>query len=113
MCNLKTLSLSGNSLSGQLLDFIQNLSGCANHSLKVLHLDQNQIMGLLPDLTTFPSLRQLRLHQNRLNGTIPKSLGKQSNLVSLSLFDNSLEGAISDAHFSKLTKLKNLSLSNN
>ena len=113
MCNLKTFSLSGNSLSGQLLDFIQNLSGCANHSLEVLHLDQNQIMGSLPDLTTFPSLRQLRLHQNRLNGTIPESLGKQSNLVSLSLFDNSLEGVISDAHFSKLTKLKSLSLSNN
>ena len=44
MCNLKTLSLSWNYLSGQLLDFIHNLTGCANHSLEFLYLHQNQII---------------------------------------------------------------------
>ena len=70
-------------------------------------------MGSLPDLTTFPSLRYLLLSQNHLYGTIPESLGIQSNLEFLYLQDNSLEGVISDAHFSKLTKLKHLYLSNN
>ena len=64
MCNLKTLFLSGNHLNGQL-DFIQNLTRCANHSIESLHLR-----------------------------------------------DNPLEGVISEAHFSKLTKLKNFDLSN-
>ncbi|XP_030970940.1 receptor-like protein EIX2 [Quercus lobata] len=112
MCNLKTLSLPLNHLSGQL-GFIHNSTHCANHSLEFLDLGQNQIMGSLPDLTTFPSLTFLDLSQNRLNGTIPESLGKLSNLESLYLQGNSLEGVISDAHFSKLTKLKHLYLSNN
>ena len=110
MCNLKTLSLLGNYFSKQLHDFIHNLSGCANHSLEVLFLDQDQIMGSLPDLTTFPSLRELSLFQNHLSGTIPVSLGKMSNLMSLSLYDNPLECVI-EAHFLELTKLKHLILS--
>ena len=89
MCNLKTLDLSGNFLSGQPLDFIQNLFGCAKHSLEGLSFSQNQIMG-----------------------SLPVSLGKLSNLESLYLGDNSLEGVISEAYFSKLTKLKSLYLSN-
>ena len=89
MCNLKMLYLSGNYLNGQLHDFIHNLIGCANHSIGVLYLDQNH-----------------------LNGTIAVSLGKLSNLESLDLSNNPLEGVISEAHFSNLTKLKGLGLSN-
>ena len=33
MCNLKILSLSLNNLCGQLLEFFQNLTSCANHSI--------------------------------------------------------------------------------
>ncbi|XP_050258475.1 receptor-like protein EIX1 [Quercus robur] len=91
ICHLKTLSLSGNYLNGQL-DFIQNLTECANPSLEVLFLSHNQIM--------------------HLNGTIPVSLGKLSNLESLILGFNPLKGVISEAHFSNLTKLKHLGLSN-
>ncbi|XP_030970935.1 receptor-like protein EIX1 [Quercus lobata] len=110
MCNLKILSLSLNNLSGQLLEFFQNLTGCANHSIQSLNFDWNQIMGSLPDITTFPSLRILRLHSNHLKGIVPESLGKQSNLETLYLSNNSLEGVISEAHFSNLTKLKHLAL---
>ncbi|XP_050290622.1 receptor-like protein EIX2 [Quercus robur] len=108
MCNLKTLNLSRNYLSGQLLDFILNLTECGNHSLEVLNLKRNQILGSLLDPTTFPSLRVLSLSQNHLNGAIPVSLGKLSNLEGLYLRHNSLEGVISKAHFSKLTKLKKI-----
>ncbi|KAK7857742.1 receptor-like protein EIX1 [Quercus suber] len=112
VCNLKTLSLSRNNLRGQLLEFIQNLTECANHSIEALYLDWNHIVGSLPDLTIFPLLRELRLSNNRLNGTIPESFGKLSNLESLYLGDNTLRGVISEHHFSKLTKLKKLYLSN-
>ena len=47
-----------------------------------------------------------------LNGTIPESLGKLSNLESLYLGDNPLKGVIFEAHFSELTKLKYLDVSN-
>ena len=60
-------------------------------------------MGLLPDLTTFPSLRKLVLDKNHLNRTIPVSLRKLSNLELLYLEDNPLEGVIFESHFSKLT----------
>ena len=57
-------------------------------------------------------IRDLYLDRNHLNGTIPVSLGKLSNLESLYLSNNPLEGVISEAHFPNLTKLKGLGLSN-
>ena len=80
MCNLKTLSLMRANLNGKFLGIIHNLIGSAQHSIEILYLGENQITGKLPDLSTFPSLRVLSLFNNHLNGTIPESLGKQSNL---------------------------------
>ena len=77
-----------------------------------MNLHRNQIIGSLPDLTTFPSLRELWLAKNHLNWTIPISLGNLSNLEFLYLEDNALEGVISETHFSNLTKLKGLGLAN-
>ncbi|KAL4629202.1 hypothetical protein ACB092_05G290800 [Castanea dentata] len=113
MCNLKTLSLSSNNLGEQLLGIVHNLTGCANHSIEKLYLDNNHIMGSFPDLTTFSSLRGLWLSNNRLSGTIPESLGKQSNLEILYIDRNPFVGVISEAHFSKLTKLKTFYAYNN
>nr|XP_023871757.1 receptor-like protein EIX1 [Quercus suber] len=113
LCNLNTLSLSHNKLSGQLLEFVHNLTGCANHSIEALYLDNNHIMGSFPDLTTFSSLKVLWLSNNQLSGTIPESLGKQSNLESLYIGYNLFKGVISEVHFSKLTKLKVFQISNN
>ena len=113
MCNLKTLSLSSNNLSEQLLGIVHNLIGCANHSIEALYLENNHIMGSFPDLTTFSSLRVLWLSHNRLSGTIPESLGKQSNLEILYIGGNLFKGVISEAHFSKLTKLKVFQIYNN
>ncbi|XP_065620578.1 receptor-like protein EIX2 [Quercus suber] len=106
MCDLKTLSLSRNNIGEQFLGIVQNLTGCANHSIEELYLDNNQIMGSFPDLTIFPSLRVLFLSSNHLSGTIPESLGEQSNLEILYIDSNPFVGVISEAHFSKLTKLK-------
>ena len=106
MCNLKTLSLIRANLNGKFLGIIHNLIGCAQHSIENLFLDLNQIIGKLPDLSTFPSLRVLSLSNNHLNETIPESLGKQSNLGTFKLHDNSFEGVISKTHFSKLKKFE-------
>ncbi|XP_075663887.1 receptor-like protein EIX1 [Castanea sativa] len=113
MCNLKILSLSSNNFSELLLGIVHNLTGSANHSIEELYLDNNHIMGSFPDLTAFSSLRVLFLSANRLSGTIPESLGKQSNLERLYIGGNPFEGVISEAHFSKLTKLKVFHIYNN
>ena len=110
MCNLKTLSLIRANLNGKFLGIIHNLTGCAQHSIENLFLDLNQIIGKLPDLSTFPSLRVLSLSNNHLNETIPESLGKQSNLGTFKLHDNSFEGVISKTHFSKLKKFEEFGL---
>ncbi|VVA29847.1 Hypothetical predicted protein, partial [Prunus dulcis] len=46
-----------------------------------------------------------------MNGSIPESLGKLSELVELYLYSNSWEGILKEAHFINLTRLKALSIS--
>ncbi|XP_030935404.1 receptor-like protein EIX2 [Quercus lobata] len=90
MCALQTLSIENNKLSGQLAELIHNLSGCVQYSLTWLSLRGNQ-----------------------LKGSVPKSIGNLSALWSLYLGSNLLEGEISDQHFSNLSQLMELSLSDN
>nr|POE45609.1 receptor like protein 30 [Quercus suber] len=90
MCALHILSIENNKLSEQLAELIHNLSGCVQYSLKGLHL-----------------------HGNQLKGSVPKSIGNLSALWSLLLGSNLLEGEISEQHFSNLSILRDLSLSDN
>ncbi|XP_031249018.1 receptor-like protein EIX1 [Pistacia vera] len=81
MSCLHTLELSSNNLIGQLSGFFQNLSGgCTEKKLEFLHLLDNKITGSVPDFTRFSSLKELGLGQNRLNGTIHKSIGQMFEL---------------------------------
>ncbi|KAJ0042108.1 hypothetical protein Pint_17611 [Pistacia integerrima] len=114
MSCLQTLELSFNNMTGQLSGFFQNLSGgCTEKKLELLHLSGNKITGFVPDFTRFSSLKQLGLAQNRLNGTIHKSIGQMFELRSLDLGDNSLKGVISEDFFLNLSSLLNLDLSHN
>ncbi|CAL9016374.1 unnamed protein product, partial [Prunus brigantina] len=45
-----------------------------------------------------------------MNGSIPKGLGKLSELEVLDLSENSWEGILTDAHFINLTRLKAISI---
>ncbi|KAI5345628.1 hypothetical protein L3X38_013505 [Prunus dulcis] len=112
LCSLQALDLSSNILSGQLSKFVQILfSTCAQNSLEILDLSSNHLAGSLPDLTNLSSLEVLRLNNNKLSGGIPESIGGMSKLNTIAFHMNSLEGVISETHFSTLSKLQDLDLS--
>ncbi|KAL4594966.1 hypothetical protein ACB092_12G057300 [Castanea dentata] len=114
ICTFRELDLSSNNLNGQLFELINNLSaGCARDSLEVLDLSWNQITGSLHNLAIFPSLKEINLHHNNINGTVPKTIRNLFNLEVLSFSSNFLHGVISEVHFSNLSKLRYLHLSNN
>jgi Leucine-rich repeat (LRR) protein len=60
-----------------------------------------------------PSLSVLSIYENRLNGTIPETIGNPSELKHLDVGFNSLEGVVSEAHFLNLSKSQHLDLSYN
>ncbi|GAY65235.1 hypothetical protein CUMW_239640 [Citrus unshiu] len=114
MCSLNRLFLPHNKLSGELSEMIQNLSGgCTMNSLEGVCLEGNDITGPLPDLVGFSSLKVLILGENRLNGTIDKSLSQLLKLESLSLGTNSFTGVISETFFSNMSNLQMLYLNDN
>ncbi|XP_065625013.1 receptor-like protein EIX1 [Quercus suber] len=113
ICTLRELDLSGNNLNGQLIEHINDLFGCAKDSLEVFVLASNQLWGSLPDFALFPSLKEIYLLSNKLNGTMPKTIGNLHNLEHLNVSLNYLQDVISEAHFSNLSKLLSLDLSGN
>ncbi|XLU55132.1 hypothetical protein S245_049780 [Arachis hypogaea] len=112
-CNLAYLDLSKNNLTGEFNEYIREYSRCAHKPLQVLDLGWNAITGVVPDISHLSSLQELRLDNNRLNGTIHEGIGQLSILIELSLANNLLHGLISEAHFSGLSNLGSLDLSHN
>lgn len=114
-CTLRTLSMVSNNIIGQLpIQFTPSSSSeCADYPLEHVLLGNNRIMGSLPNLTMFPNLKTLSVAANQLNGSVPESIGQLKQLEILDISGNSLEGVISEAHFSKLSKLFQLDLSSN
>ncbi|KAI9124511.1 hypothetical protein K1719_004433 [Acacia pycnantha] len=113
VCSLIDLSLCGNSLSGQLDDFLASFSHCANVSLQRLDLSYNQFAGSVPNLSHLSFLQILYLNNNQLNGTLNDDIGLLSNLWELDIGHNFLQGVISETHFLRLSQLTLLSLSFN
>ncbi|KAI8539594.1 hypothetical protein RHMOL_Rhmol09G0195100 [Rhododendron molle] len=107
--SLRELYLGGNKLTG---DFPKSFRHVLPN-LVVLEFYGNKISGMLPDLTAFPLLTRLDLSNNSLNGAIDKSIGQLSKIEHLDTSLNSLEGIISESHFSNLSSLKYLDFSNN
>ncbi|XP_015900279.4 receptor-like protein EIX2 [Ziziphus jujuba] len=113
ICTLRELYMPSNILSGDLPDLSLTSSSCTNHSLQMLDLRDNRIVGLFPYLSLFSSLKSLDLSSNLIGGSVHPSIGQLSQLEKLDISNNVLEGVISEAHFLKLSKLRHLNLSSN
>ncbi|KAM3699424.1 hypothetical protein ACJW31_05G024500 [Castanea mollissima] len=104
---LEFLSLYINKLTEQ----IPELLGQLKH-LTYLDLGRNSLNGPIPSsFGNLSHIRSLYLDQNQLNGTIPKSLGLLSKLETLFVGKNSLTGTVDKGHFRRLSKLKDLYMS--
>ncbi|KAF3432899.1 hypothetical protein FNV43_RR24001 [Rhamnella rubrinervis] len=106
--SLVDLYIDGTKLSGSLPEYLGHLS-----KLQSVSLVENHFTGSLPDFTGLQSLKMLFLARNKLNGSVPESMGKLSSLENLDLSSNSLDGVISEAQFSNLSRLRFLSISYN
>ncbi|KAG6714463.1 hypothetical protein I3842_05G203700 [Carya illinoinensis] len=111
LCALELLCLEDNNLSGNLYEFMSNVSGCLVDSLQFFEISSNRFTGPLPEsIGNFSNLVNLGLGGNNFTGPLPESFGNLSNLEMLNVSGNSLTGVISEAHFSNLFKLKRLFL---
>jgi Leucine-rich repeat (LRR) protein len=71
------------------------------------------LSGTIPkELGKLTNLKELYLHQNQLTGSLPKELGSLVNLIVLSLWGNQLSGRVPQ-EIRRLTKLKSLGLGHN
>ncbi|KAK4607817.1 hypothetical protein RGQ29_001577 [Quercus rubra] len=101
------LSLSSNFLNGTLPSWLFSLT-----SLVTLSLDHNQFIGEIGEFKYNHSLYSLDLSYNMLQGSIPSSISRLVNLITLDLSSNNLQGFIPSS-ISRLVNLNSLDLSSN
>lgn len=132
-CSLNELSLSTYKLDGQLpstlgdLMHLQSLimsknsidgpiptSLCKLSNLVILELDTNGISGTIPSCLgeNLRSLGELWLFANRLEGSIPSTVGMFSEMTFFSVASNHLEGVIPEELW-QMTNLINLQVYSN
>ncbi|KAL8112636.1 hypothetical protein AgCh_020082 [Apium graveolens] len=106
---LEFLGLEANDFSGEIPNCIANLST----TLDQLVLSYNYIYGTIPrGIGKFSNITYLTFYQNMLQGSVHESICKLSKLGSLSLGFNNLSGVI-PACLSNITGLLLLSLESN
>nr|XP_019703071.1 receptor kinase-like protein Xa21 [Elaeis guineensis] len=104
---LTSLFLGGNYLSGGL-DFITSLTNC--RALENLHIEQNELDGVLPTSVANLSSNLLKFsaYNNHIRGQIPAGLGNLSSVLSINWMFNELTGTIPTT----LTRLERLQMLN-
>ncbi|KAG5020290.1 hypothetical protein JHK85_016613 [Glycine max] len=109
LSNLQHLNLGYNyALQIDNLNWISRLSSLEYHDLNA----QIRLNGTISKSFEFlKNLQVSNLGANSLTGDMPVTFGTLSNLVTLYLSSNLLEGSIKESNFVKLLKLKELRLS--
>ncbi|XP_073002084.1 receptor-like protein EIX2 [Typha latifolia] len=117
LCNLQSLDLSSNNITGEMAGLIDGLSLCYPNlipKLTVLNLAHNSLSGnISKSIEKLSSLEVLYLQSNELSGDLPESLGQLHRLTILNVSSNFFTGVVSEAHFAKLSRLKALYMSFN
>ncbi|KAK9137286.1 hypothetical protein Sjap_007880 [Stephania japonica] len=83
------LNLSSMGLSGSLSPAVANLT-----ALTDIWLGNNNLSGVIPDLSSLRMLKTLHLENNQFSGEIPVSLGAISSLQELYIQNNNLTGEV-------------------
>ncbi|CAJ2653353.1 unnamed protein product [Trifolium pratense] len=106
---LSKIYIFDNGFGGVLPNIIGNFS---TH-LRLLHMEYNQIHGVIPErIGQLIGLTDLEIGNNFLEGTIPDSIGNLKDIGSLGFQDNKLSGNIPIV-IGNLTMLSELDLSGN
>ncbi|XP_066345137.1 probable LRR receptor-like serine/threonine-protein kinase At3g47570 [Miscanthus floridulus] len=94
LLHLRVLSLGSNSLKSDNWAFITSLTNCSN--LTMLIMDDNRLDGSLPisvgNLSS--NLQRLDLGNNQISGKLPEQIGNLSQLQLLAMDQNSISGEI-------------------
>ncbi|MCL7036204.1 hypothetical protein MKW94_020062 [Papaver nudicaule] len=91
-----SLNLTSMALSGYISRHISNMT-----ALTDIWLGNNSLTGSIPDLSKLRLLKTLHLEDNQLVGRIPQSLGTIENLRELFLQNNNLMGQIPNSLLEK------------
>ena len=87
---------------------------CVGGFVTELNLANRNLTGPLPlEFFQFSHLRALVLSNNNITGVVPLEIGKASNLLKLRLDSNKFVGTLPAVVGQQLTKLKELSVTNN
>ncbi|XBH75280.1 hypothetical protein VPH35_102068 [Triticum aestivum] len=108
---LQQLFLQDNFINMDVAELLHRLPSDA---LQELVMDNNNLKGSLPArLRHFNRLNTLFLDSNELSGEIPVGIRELKSLSRLSLSSNNLHGTITEGHFTNLTTLEFLLISEN
>lgn len=107
--SLTILDLSQNNLSGM----IPQTLGSSSKNLVSFDVSQNKLLGSFPnDICSAPGLKNLGLHTNFFNGSIPNSISECSNLERFQVQNNEFSGDFPGGLWS-LSKIKLIRAENN
>ncbi|KAK9928051.1 hypothetical protein M0R45_025205 [Rubus argutus] len=107
LCNLVDLNLGANNFIGNGSEFLESLSACNLCQIQSLQLVQNNLSGhLTAQIGNLKNLRLLDLSYNQFDGALPENIGQLKSLTRLLISYNSFQGVVSELHFTHLTRLE-------